>query len=306
MKYIIGGGITGLVWKWYHPDYHIISPEAPGGLYAKTYMVWLHKTAETIKLLRDLGWVNPERMTKKSYIGYCHDWISDYQSEELNLEIIKRKMTPWNEPIDDSFVPKSRDLSMSTSSGESYMNTLDVDLEEVIRRLGEKANIENGFVTKITDKEITVQEKWQGPSEVRPYDSVITTMAAPLFWKAYGDIGLQFRSAPITNVVVSKCPKMYDSSYDMVYYTRKYPFSRISYLRGKYAIEFTGEMTREQFEAMFPDLPIEDIFVVKHGRIWENDAHVSPQDNIVFSGRFSQWKYKIVTECVVKQSIDHV
>jgi len=305
-KIIVGGGITGLVWKFYNPDFHIISPDI-GGFFAKSHLLWLHDTAETRKLLTDLGWKHPEQFAKRSYIGYMADgWIADYQTDWLNAKIIQRKMTPWNEDPDPKFTPKTKDLSLSTVGNYNYMNTLGVDLEEVIERLNKNANIENGFVTKITPTHIETKKNFKDETAITiPYDTLITSIAAPLFWKAYGNEELKFKSMPITNVIVDSCPPMFDNEYEMVYYACSYPFSRISHLQNSWSIEFTGEITKEQFEKLYPEMKIKDIFVIKHGRIWENDKHKSPQENIIFSGRFSQWEYGIVTESIIKQVIEH-
>ena len=299
-SYIIGGGISGLVWKFYHPEFQIISPDI-GGMYARTYMVWLHRTAETIKLLEDL---KLPVIAKKSYMGYSSDGIIyDYQTEWLNKKIIQRKMTPWNEPIDTTYEPKTRDLSLSTVGESNFMDTLDVDLEEVIRRLNVNANVEQGFVSSITPSHIYVKKNLADTHvDVRKYENLVSTMAAPFFWKAYGE-PKDFRCSPITNIIVSKKPEMFDNEYEMVYYYDQ-PFSRISHLKGKWALEFTGEITKEQFIELYPDLPIVDYFVIKQGRVWESE-NIEPQNNIVFSGRFAQWKHKIVTEHVVSQAINY-
>lgn len=301
-KFIIGGGISGMVWKYYHPDFHVISPDI-GGMYARTNMVWLHDTAETRKLLTDL---KIPIVPKRSYMGfYCNGWISDIQTEWLNDQILQRKMTPWNEKVEKKFKPDTRELSMSKIGGNNYMNTLNVDLPEIIRRISADSNVENAFVTKIDKDTITVKDQKTGIEEVRPYDVVVSTMAAPLFWKSYGDENrYTFKSMPITNVIVDVPPIEVDELYEMVYYTGDLPFSRISHIGNKYAIEFTGVITQNEFEKMYPNSKVLDYFVVKYGRIWENE-NTPPTDNIVFSGRFAQWKHKIVTEHIISQSINY-
>lgn len=301
-KIIAGAGITGLVWNFYHPEFKIISPEV-GGNFTRTYLVWLHDNGYTRKLLEDLGFKHPEKFAKKSFIGYYVDgWISDYQTDWLAKKIIQRKMTEWNRGIDETLELKDRDLSNSTPSTGNWMNTLDVDLEEVIRRLSSKVNIEQGFITKIEPQFIHIKKDLKSDSvEIRPYSKLVTTMAAPMFWQAYGTPKDTFKSLPITNVIVNKRPPLFDDDYDMVYFYDK-PYSRISHLRGKWAIEYTGVIPKEEVTKDFPD--IVDYFVVKHGRIWENENE-SPQENIIFSGRFSQWKHKIVTESVISQAIEY-
>jgi hypothetical protein len=301
--YILGGGITGLVWKFYNPDYQIISPDI-GGVFAKTHMVWLHDTMETRKLLTDIGFRNPERLTMKSYIGYfTNGWVSDIQTEDLNRRIILRKMTAWNEKIDKTWDPPTRDLSTVNIVGNNYMNTLDVDLEEVILRISDKSDIMNGRVVNIDKSNIIIENK-DGLSSA-PYESLVSTIPAPFFWSAYGDISKEFKSIPITNIIVSKCPPFFDEDYSMIYYTEEFPFSRVSNIRGKYCIEFTGIITQEEFKNLYPDLHVEEYFVVKHGRLFNCPGNNPPAENIIFSGRFGKWEYGITTEIVVKQVYDY-
>lgn len=302
-KYIIGGGLTGLVWKHYHPEYQIISPEGPGGLYSKTHMVWLHDTQYTRKMLVDLGWSAPEKLMKKSYIGYCADsWIRDYQDEQTNKEIILRKMTAWTDTVDLSFEPTSKKLSLSSIEGENYMNTLNVDLVEMVNRLSTNSDILNAKVIKINQSTIVIEYKNGVRSELE-YDSLITSMPAPVFWTMY-DKPLEFKSVPITNVLVDKPPGPFDDSYEMVYYTPKQLYSRVSHLDKKYAVEITGEMSQSEFSFIYPKCEILEHFIIKGGRIWPNKDNISPQNNIIFSGRFGKWEYGITTEDVIEQAIN--
>lgn len=303
-NYIIGAGITGLVWKFYHPDFQIISPQI-GGDYGKTHMVWIHDCFETRKLLIDLGF--PIK-TKKSWIGYYYKgWITENLSNDMNLVMIQKKMTEWNKPIDPNFVPKTRDLSLSSGllSGVNYMNTLDVDLIKVVEKLNEKSDVKHGFVTRIDEDRIFVKQNPKDESgNWLLYDKLISTISAPFFWKAWGQ-EKEFKYLSITNIITDKKPEFFDNRYEMVYYDDSVPFSRISFLDGKYALEFTGIITREEFEEKFPDLPVLDYFIVPQGRIFENEENLSPTPNIIFSGRFAQWKYGVTSEYVISQAINY-
>jgi len=303
-NYIIGSGISGLIWKYYHPEFQIISPDIAGGNYAKTYLVWFHDTFETRKLLVDLGL--PIK-TKKSYIGYYYKgWLNDNLTTDMNLMMIQKKMTAWDKPVDTDFVPKTKELSMSSTGGTNYMNCLDVDLEEVVKRLNEKNdNPISGFVTKIDSAELQYKTDFKSDlTHHEPYSKIISTMAAPFFWKAYGQEKGEFRCLPITNVIVKNKPPCFDGRYEMCYYDDSVPFSRISHMGDVWAIEITGEMTREKFEELYPDLTVQDIFTVKQGRIFENEDNSPPNENIVFSGRFAQWLYGVTTEHVIHQAIN--
>lgn len=295
-KIIAGSGITGLVWKFYHPEFTIISPENNSTTFNKNYLVWIHDCCETRQLIVDLGM---KVVPKKSYIGYYHKgWICESLRTEMNLLIIQKKMTEWDKRIDTNFTPNVLELSLSSTISTNYMNTLDVDFSEMIERLKKDITIETGSIIKITNDKIFVKN--EDVEKIKEYDILISTMPAPVFWGMY-NMPREFKYLPTTNVIVDKKPEMFDERFEMVYYDNELPFSRISYLNCRYAIEFTGVITKKQFTKLFPDLRIVDYSIVPYGRIFEKTENVSPQKNIIFSGRFSEWRYGKVLENVIYQ-----
>ena len=52
-QFIIGGGISGLIFAHYNPEFKIISPVIDGQF--NTTAPWLHLTEETLSLVTDLG-----------------------------------------------------------------------------------------------------------------------------------------------------------------------------------------------------------------------------------------------------------
>lgn len=305
-KLIIGGGISGLVWSFFHPEYEIITPEV-GGTYGKNHLVWLHDTPETRYMLKELGFTQHEIHMKKSLMGYHRNgWIYDNVTPEFKELLIRKKMSNWNEPIDMNVKLDSTKMSMSDGEVDvNYMNVLDVDLVEVVRRLHDRAKMTQGFVTRITDSSVFYKTDLTSENEIeRLYSSLVSTIAAPMFWQSYGraDKVDSFKYLPITNIVTPVKPREFDNRYEMIYYVDT-PFSRGSYLDGKYALEFTGFLPQVDFEKLFPHLPVEQFFVVKYGRIFKNTNNVPPQENIKFLGRFAEWQYGITTEHVVRESL---
>ena len=299
--WILGGGVSGLVLQFYNPEFTIITPEI-GGMYSNSYIVWLHSTVETQQLLRDLGYENVDKLHKKSYMGYYHDgWIHEKLSPELNLLLIQKKMSNWDQPVDTTFIPKSHEMSTRSANQVNYMDVLNVEPAEIVKKLEErKGTVIRGLVTKITDSELTYKN---GDIETTiQYDKIISTIAAPFFWKAYGQ-ERTFRQEPITNVITNVKPDVFDDRFEMVYYTDQL-FTRISHLQGKYGIEFTGIITKEQFEVLYPKCPIEKIIVIPHGRIFQEENN-PPNPNITFAGRFGCWKFGITLEMVIQQAIEY-
>ena len=300
-NYCIGGGISGLIFHFYHPDFQIITPDI-GGLYGKTYMVWLHNTPETQKLLKDLGYQNPSKYATKSWIGYYHKgWITERLSAELNVQVIQKKMTAWDQPIDKNFKPKTLDMSTTTQNTPNYMNTLDIDLFDLTRKLAEKAKYRTDKVTHVNSELIFTES-----GDMLPYKRLISTIPAPVFWKIWvqpKDLG--FKYFPITNIITDTKLPFYDDRFSMIYYDEAFPFSRVSYMNGLYGIEFTGEITKEKFQELFPNINVKDYVRVPFGRIFENTENVPPKENIKFLGRFAQWKYGVTSEHVTKSAIEY-
>ncbi len=305
---IIGGGISGLIWNYYHPDYKIITPEI-GGDYSKINMTWLHDTPETRSLIKSLDFVKEfneiENIQKKSYIGYSiKNSIYKNINDEMNSLLILKKITEWNKEINRSFKIKSKKMSMSEGkNSENFMKTLNINLKELIERLEKKAKIIPGLVSSISDCEITIQQISDSSKEKKmKYNKIVSTIPAPIFWEKYNKIK-KFRFLPITIIQTSVKPVFFDNFFEIIYYDNSVPFSRISYLDNKYTIEFTGIIEKNIFEKMYPNLFIDNYSVIKYGRLFEDNKNNTPSSNIKFLGRFAEWKFKITTEHIIKEAI---
>ena len=300
-NYVVGGGVSGLIFAFYHPSYTIITPNI-GGLFASAYIAIIHDTSETRRFLTDLGYQEVDKLHRKSYIGYYVDgWIRDYVSPSLNKLIIQKKMTLWNEPVNKDFAPESMD--MSTSKTVNYFKTMDVQPAEVIEKLKNTCkNIIEGTVIKIDDGYITYMDL-SGSEHTLQYDSVVSTVPAPIFWKLYGE-DRKFPSTFITNVITDEKPEKFHEYYDVVYYDDSVPWSRITHLHDSYAIELTGNLTDQEIATILPGVRIKTVVRVPYGRISSVPDNTPPNDKITFMGRFSQWKFGVVMEHTIKQSLE--
>lgn len=321
-KFILGSGISGLIWKLYNPEYEVISPiiTRPGtdikvvDPFVRSKMIWTHDTPETRQLLVDLGWKTPEKMIKKSKIGYYDNGvIRDKLTPELKAVLVAKKMTPWNENIQEIKENKENSPRLSLSAGEemtNFMNVLDVDHGEMIYRLQQRCPTTHGYVGEITATHIGITNA--PPTQdsgyiYQSYDHLVSTIPAPLFEKAWYagnpdvDSSLKLESLPITFVTTKSKPNEYDGDYEMIYMDDTLAPTRMSKLGLIYCLEFTGDISRETIEKMYPELRIRDYWQLPQGRI--KSQTLTPPEKVTFSGRFATWNHSITMEHVVNEAI---
>lgn len=317
-KFILGAGISGLIWKFYNPEFEIISPiqYRPGTTlkvaepFVKSNQIWLHDCPEVRQFLQDLGWKNPEKYLKKSTIGYYENGvIKDTLTPSLKKILVGKKMTPWQEEVKLIESQDSARLSLTTTTEKTnFMNTLKVDHGEIIYRLNEKCPITHGYVGNITDTRIGITNEVPNQDSeyiYKKYDQLISTIPASQFYRAWagGNEVTRFESLPISFATTKTKPKEFDGDYEMVYYDDTVPFTRISHQRNVYCIEFTGGITKQEAEDKL-GIHLREVWKLPQGRI-KSQTLLPPVHNIVFSGRFAQWDHRIVTENVISEAVKY-
>jgi hypothetical protein len=297
-KFIIGGGLSGLIWSFYNPEYTIISPDIGGQLTHGVYnLTWVHDTPETKKLLNDLNLNIKEKITRIGY--YYGKKVNDVCDIKNNEKIIKKKMSDWNNQ-NDKFEVKDNILSVP----ENFINTLDTDFSIVIKKLSEKANVINDFIVKITDDEII------GQNGSYKYEKLVSTIPSKMFWAMFNNESFpkisspDLKAMPVTFVVTNEKPKWYDDKYEMIYIAEDFYFTRVS-KRGdnEYTFEFTGIMPEDIFERYY-GIKIKKYFINKFGRI-HSITNKPPKENIIFLGRFAEWIHSSKIQHVIKKAIEN-
>jgi hypothetical protein len=291
-KFVIGGGISGLIYAFYNPEFIIISPDVGGQMTHGMYsMTWIHDTPETRQLLNDLKIPFKETTTLMGY--YYNKKINENCDDISNIKIIKKKMSDWTN-FDNNFEIKDKTLSVP----ETYIKTLETDFSEVIKRISKKVNIINDYIIKI-DK-----DKIYGQNGEYNYSSLVSTMPARIFWNNYqGEKNIpDLKSTPITFIVSKHKFDWYDNKYEMVYIAEDYYFTRVSYRNsGEYVYEFTGIMPEDIWKKIYsPD--VIKYYINKFGRI-HSIENKPPQDNIIFLGRFAEWKHSSKIQNVIYKSL---
>jgi len=289
-KYILGGGISGLLFAFYNPDYVIISPDIGGKLsnehIAATVLV--HDSPETRKLLSDLDM--PLKLKTHVIKYYIDGRLKDTVTLQERDEIISKKM---NLKVKNG--PK-RDSTLSYS--DNYIPILDIDYQTLISKLEKRVQRIEDKAIRITADEI-ICEKGRFP-----YNQLISTIPAPIFWKLYRNEKC-LESIPITFVVSKTNPLPYEKSvWDLVYFGDKnLPYSRVnSTSDGMYLYEFTGKLEKEEIQKLLPELKIVSYWHDYNG-IVKSDLNNIPPPKVRFLGRFATWDHKVKIQEVIRQSI---
>ena len=98
-RFILGGGLSGLIYAFYHPDYTIISPNL-GGKLVQDYLqatILLHDKSETRTLLEDLGVRADKEAHFKRYFYKGNLLDLEAVPEYVHQLLVKKKLTPWDQ-----------------------------------------------------------------------------------------------------------------------------------------------------------------------------------------------------------------
>lgn len=294
-NFIIGGGISGLLYAYKNPNYIIIESDEVGGKLKKKFfenIIYLHHTIETEELLLELNIKFTKRTQLIKY--YKEGKVTQDITKEDKIRLIRKKMS------DETFNPT--DLNLSTS--DYYIKILEFNFQDLINKIREKVIIKKDKVIRITDKEIiTENTSYQ-------YDNIVSTIPAYIFWTIYyKQNSLKFDSKPITFVLCNKEPEEFKSNiYDMIYVIdndKKYArVSKKPNTRDKNLLlyEFTGKISKEEVKKYLPkNSKILEYYIDDNGIIFTNKNNISPK-NILFVGRFATYVHSDKQQNVLQEA----
>lgn len=292
-KFIIGGGISGLIYAYYNRDFTIISPDI-GGKLSNSFMeniIYLHATDETESFLR---LVDIPRTKKTQLIKYMKagEIVTNLTVED-KVAFIRKKLN------DPDFAPT--DLNLSTS--DYYISVFELDYSLLISKLRDGLHYIEDKIIKITDTElITETTRYQ-------YSKLVSTVSAKIFWKLYSlPSSLKLRSEKITFVLCDMLPpQLVDESFDLCYIVDSdNEVQRISKRRRdqtqQFLYEFSGFRKKEDCVKHLPDgSKILNYYVESDGLIFSDSNNIAPQ-NVVFIGRFATWNHSDKQQDVIRNA----
>lgn len=271
-KYVIGCGISGLVFVYYNREYRIITTDV-GGKLQKEWMsstIILHDTPATRALLSDL---RIKAAPTAHIIKYCYQGrLLDVPSVQMLETLARKKLTVCRSlpTLDDT--PVASGFEYAPTAG-THLKRLDVQASQLVAALKDelKDSITLDKIVEVTPTELVVAS---GRRRL-PYVQLVSTLAAPIFWKMYHSQANQppeLRFRPVTYVYSSTPPPNTNgSTWDLIYYVDPIiPFTRVNRVLNttNFLYEFTGDLSRDDVERLRPTLLI-------------NDHSVNPYDVVI-------------------------
>lgn len=287
MKYIIGGGLSGLIAGYYNPDYTVLTDSFGGFInnqIARKF-VYLHATDATLGLINDLG---IDAFVKDMRLGYYDTeyGLSESVPEGFGDQYLPRK-------IPESWTPD--DVELSAPGDEFRAAFID---ENIIDAMKNEVDSRIGWVHSIDDYEIEFGQHPVPPNDPEQlqtleWDSIVSTVPAPTFAKLM-DVDWRLESEPVTYAELSTIPNRYTGvPWNLLYVVDEVPYHRImrNMLSGKYYAEARGEI----------DFGPANTTVHPTGVIHDEDLDV-PFDGIEFLGRFAEWDSNLRQDHVIERA----
>jgi len=313
---VIGGGISGLIFCYYNPEFHLITDELGGLLKHEEIFgnMILWDTPETRHLLSDLG-LSIEAVKERVHY-YFNGKIYDEAPPMLRREYLSKRMGVLAQHIN------FQDLALSTEE-TNYIPGLRVDFRELLSRLVKsiksRQNYTLGKVLAFDDQAIQLLQANQKQSEIVEFEKLVSTIPAPTFWWLWRGSDCkeickpeEFRSTETTyfsfNKMQGKLKKLLidsgclpeDFRYS-VYFLNNSAFHRMTRTSAnRYSVHFTKVISTKEASKLL-EIPIEQLQrrEEKIGQFLNHHANFPPH-NIMFLGRHAQWLYKIKVQDIVR------
>lgn len=290
-KYIIGGGIAGLIAAYYKQDYQIIADDI-GGQMAKKGLGprILEVNDNSANLLADLGYDIVNIKTAKIGYRYENNFHDTITPEYRRAYYLKSRNLP-NTP--DVIVPDS-----AMSDGKNRIKYFDIEWKDLIGRLYEavKDRVITSKVKKIDLKNKTLKI---GDKKSLKFKKLISTIPAPVFCKLANITPEQPLKSEKKIFVIVLANALDIKDYDYVYYPEEHiEYHRITNLgKNRAAIEYTGNHFK----------PIALMEKWKHiaftakelGHAQITGGKLPDIPGVEFAGRYAEWNHDIKTDDLV-------
>ena len=290
-KYILGGGIAGLIWAYYNSDFYIITPEVGGQMnsYFTLGPRYLHKTPNAKKFLEELGLPIKEILIK---VGYWQNGKFIVPDQEFRKK----------------YFMKSRGIQTLDGYDDTVMNTnknnfiaLEVDFKHLISLLEER--LKDKIIIDKAKKIDLVNKKIIGEKAEYEYEKLVNTISKKIFLWLCGLPGERLLAQDMTYVWL-KSEYFNFEQYDFVYFLNENALChRLTHDVKGVVADVAGAVDKETLKQHFGDLFI-DAVTLKGNQIISGDV-VLADSNIKFIGRYGSWSRTWKTEKVIDEAIEY-
>ena len=296
-KYILGAGISGLIFNHYNPEYKIISPDIGGQLKKhKNVLItfYVHNHELTRNLLDELKIKYKEKRLRIYYNYYGK--ILENLTTKQRAKFIKNKLTEYDY---DSNSITLNNLNLSTAN--NHLDILITDVNKMIEKLTPKTFIDAEVKLVNNNRKFMLTYDSEKKLNKLNYYKLASTIPAKVFFPLMYNYkcDYNFNYLPATFVLSKTKPdfmedeSMYYICDDKIIYNRVQPYA------DGYVYEITGIPSDEEIHRQIPDvLEIEKRYV---GII--KDDPVNDFKNIKFIGRLACWDSNIKIQQVIEKAI---
>lgn len=286
-KYILGGGLSGLVAAYYNSEYKLLAPEFGGFVdseYGRAFVV-LHATDGMRELFDELG---VPCFEKRIQIGYYDSvWDGVQESVYGEEETFARRYV--EEKLPERFQP-GKDLELS-APGDSW-EALFVDSSIVGKLVEEVDKTERCEVAEISDGEMSLV-KPTGDEITVVYERLVSTIPAPIFRRlSDADWSLDYVPTTYAKLPRGVVPDRYLTKPWNILYTvdKGVEYHRVvkNMLSSRYFVECLENV--DVYGAY-------DQITNGFGVISDEELE-APYPGITFLGRYAEWRHE--------RRIDHV
>jgi len=301
MKYILGGGIAGLITKFYNPDYTIIT-KSFGGTYAHYFPLGpriMKVTPETTQLLVDLD-----------SRGFPASKIVEIRPHRIGYMVDGEIQSVCPEGYREMYVTKTRMMRKPLSSAMSDGSNIIMGYEIDLLKAGLLGNTIDTIIGEVTEIDTEGEKIFLKDGRCLKYSKLISTVPLPLLGKICKKPGTEYLAYSSITFALCKNPSLDLKNFSYVYYPEyKYPYYRISRADKYYVVEFDNMPAEEIY--LLPDFgegrdypfQIIDTHVEPMARILnDSDNPFIEFHGIKLVGRYAQWAHKIRISEVIKRA----
>ena len=296
MKYILGAGIAGLIYGFYHKDYILVSPEI-GGQMKNNFNLgprYLHDTTVSRQFLTDISYPIKESSIRVSYID-DNGIVENPDLEFRQKYFMKSRSTSSLDGFDPSVM----------NSGKNEFDILLVDFDEIIEVLKNKIG-ENRFlkkyVTSVTNNSHILTVSHNNSTQYLRYEKIVSTIPKNIVMKTLcpSDTS-RYEAHDSTYVFVHSFEplKKFDFMYDVRSSTK---FHRITKEQDGVVLDYFGDVDVNDTKLNGVRPFIREIKVLKNAQIISRNDPEEVGD-VKFVGRYGTWNRRWKTELVIEEAM---